>query len=370
LSPRTGIEIILRSFAAKLSCVATAKPRCAGELLRPGTELACHGRVYGCTRVIIGGQAASINVHSRQERALGQTQRVLHPSRAVAIGVLCLLSLFAQAPSSSPQTTPGGKGRSRDAVQKGTPPEGSQSEPKRLFERLALQIFPGQSGAATPSADLGASRRLYDLVTILIVVILLQLAALIVQAYYLYKMAGESRRTSHILRDNVKLNRQALEISRQALILNQPPRLKVRSVEVRPRPYAAGEPFNVFPLDTTIECRFLVRNTGGSRATILYSAVTLFVIPHSEPLPMVSPLTGAPPNDPIIPNIQLKPGEFTFGIFVRRTDQEETASVKDLYVIGWVDYVDDVGNLRHTSFCRMFVRGRFVPVNDPDYEDE
>jgi hypothetical protein len=309
-------------------------------------------------------------VHSRQERALGQTQRVLHPSRAVAIGVLCLLSLFAQAPSSSPQTTPGGKGRSRDAVQKGTPPEGSQSEPKRLFERLALQIFPGQSGAATPSADLGASRRLYDLVTILIVVILLQLAALIVQAYYLYKMAGESRRTSHILRDNVKLNRQALEISRQALILNQPPRLKVRSLEVRPRPYATGEPFNVFPLDTTIECRFLVRNTGGSRATILYSAVTLFVIPHSEPLPMVSPLTGATPNDPIIPNIQLKPGEFTFGIFVRRTDQEETASVKDLYVIGWVDYVDDVGNLRHTSFCRMFVRGRFVPVNDPDYEDE
>ena len=85
---------------------------------------------------------------------------------------------------------------------------------------------------------------------------------------------------------------------------------------------------------------------------------------------MVSPLTGVTPNDPIIPNIQLKPGEFTFGIFVRRTDQEETPSVKDLYVLGWVDYTDDAGNLRRTSFCRMFVRGRFVPVNDPDYEDE
>jgi hypothetical protein len=370
LSPRTAIEIILCGFAAKLDSAATAEPLCARELTKPGTELACPGRVYSRPSVIVGSQAASINVHPREGRALGQTQRVLHLRRVVAIGALCLLSLFAQEPSSSPQTTPGGKGRSRDAVQKGTPPEGSQSGPKRLFERLALQIFPGQSGAAPPSADLGANKRLYDLAAILIVAIFLQWVALIVQAYYLYKMAGESRRTSHILRDNVKLNRQALEISRQTLVLNQPPRLKVRSVEVRPRPYAAGEPFNVFPLDTTIECRFLVRNTGGSRATILYSAVTLFVIPHSEPLPMISPLTGATPNDPIIPNIQLKPGEFTFGIFVRRTEQQETATVKDLYVIGWVDYVDDVGNLRHTNFCRMFVRGRFVPVNDPDYEDE
>jgi len=239
-----------------------------------------------------------------------------------------------------------------------------------LFERLLLQVIPGQSGAAPPSTDLGASRGFYDLATILLVAIFLQWVVLIVQAYYLYKMAAESRRASHTLRDNVKLNRQALELSRQALILNEPPKLRIRSVEVRPRPYTTGEPFNVFPLDTTIECRFLVRNTGGSRATILYSAVTLFVIPHAEPLPMVSPLTGVTPNDPIIPNIQLKPGEFTFGIFVRRTDHEETTAVKDLYVLGWVDYTDDAGNLRHTSFCRMYLRGRFVPINDPDYEDE
>ena len=204
----------------------------------------------------------------------------------------------------------------------------------------------------------------------MIAAIFLQWVALIVQAYYLYKMAGESRRASHILRDNVKLNRQNLELTRQALILNEPPKLKIRSVEVRPRPYSTGDPFHVFPPNTTIECRFLVRNTGGSRATILFSAVTLFVLPHSEPLPMVSPLTGVTPNDPIIPNMQLKPGEFTFGIFVRRTDHEGAESVKDLYVIGWVDYVDDLGNLRHVNFCRMCLRGRFVPVNDPDYEDE
>jgi hypothetical protein len=165
------------------------------------------------------------------------------------------------------------------------------------------------------------------------------------------------------------LSRQSLELARQSLILSQPPKLTIRGVEVRPRPYAAGEPFSVFRSDASIECRFLVRNTGGSRATVLYSAVTLFLAAHSEALPMVSPLAGVTPNDPIIPNVQLKPGEFTYGIFVRRATQDETVSVQDLYVLGWVDYVDDIGNLRHTNFCRIYVRGRFVPVADPDYED-
>lgn len=317
-----------------------------------------------------GVSFSGLNAHRKERGAPRQTQRVPSLRRAVVVGVLCLITLFAQKPTSLPQTAPVGKGRSRDTVQESNTSEASTSAPKRALQRLVLQLFPGRDGAAPASADLGASGRLYDLATILLVAIFLQWVTLMVQAYYLYKMAAESRRVSHILRDNVKLTRQALELGRQALILTEPPKLKIRSVEVRPRPYTTGEPFNVFPPNTTIECRFLVRNTGGSRATILYSAVTLFVIPHSEPLPMVSPLTGVTPNDPIIPNIQLKPGEFTFGIFVRRTDQEETPSVKDLYVLGWVDYTDDAGNLRRTSFCRMFVRGRFVPVNDPDYEDE
>ncbi len=209
-----------------------------------------------------------------------------------------------------------------------------------------------------------------NLVALLIVLVFLQCIVLIVAAFYLYKIFAEARRTSHLFRDQLKLNRQALELAQQSLILSQPPKLVVRSVEVRPRPYASGEPFNVFPPESTIECRYLVKNVGGSRATVLYSAVTLFLIPHSEPLPMVSPLTGVTPNDPVIPNMQLKPGEVTFGIFVRRTTSEEATSIKDLYVLGWIDYVDEFGNLKHTNFCRMYVRGRFVAVEDRDFEDE
>lgn len=185
-----------------------------------------------------------VKVHQKEWEASGQTQRVLSLRRAVVISVLCLITLFAQEPSSSPQIAPVDKGRSRDVVQKGKTSEARPSVPKRLFERLLLQLIP--SPAAPPSADLGAIGRLYDLATILLVGIFLQWVVLIVQAYYLYKLAGESRRVAHTLRDNVRLNRQAVELSRQALILNEPPKLKIRSVEVRPRPYASGIPSTSF----------------------------------------------------------------------------------------------------------------------------
>lgn len=231
---------------------------------------------------------------------------------------------------------------------------------------IVLQL--GPAGTATGLPDFTSRRLIQILAEVWLGLLAVQSIILIVQAYFLHKISVESRRTSHLYRDQAKLNRQSLDLARQSLILSQPPRLTISSVEVRPRPYITGEPFHVFRPDTTVECRFLVRNTGGTRATILYSAVTLFLLPHSEPLPMVSPLTGVTPNDPIIPNMQLKPGEFTFGIFVRRTTQDEATSINDLYVLGWVDYVDDAGNLKHTNFCRMYVRGRFVPVDDPDYE--
>ncbi len=235
---------------------------------------------------------------------------------------------------------------------------------------FAQRSFPTLRAAPLSAATLAINPNLGDPVVILILAVSLLCIILIAAAFYLYKIFAESRRVSSLIRENLTLDRQALELARQSLILSQPPKLIIRSVEVRPRPFASGEPFHVFPPDSTIECRFLVKNVGGSRATVLFSAVTLFLIPHSEPLPMVSPLAGVTPNDPVIPNMHLKPGEITFGIFVRRTTSDEATSIKDLYVLGWVDYVDEFGNLRHTNFCRMYVRGRFARVEDRDYEDE
>lgn len=295
-------------------------------------------------------------------RTCGRKRHNLLIPRAVLACLFYLISSLAQAPSRLPRiappvTTPEELQSSRSDL---------DSAAENFFRRLFLQLPPLQNtpGAAPP----GSYRLLTILAELWIGLLALQSIALIVQTYYLHKISTEGRRISHLHRDQVKLGRQSLELARQTHILNHPPNLAIRSVEVRPRPYMTDEPFHVFRPDSTVECRFLVRNTGGTRATILYSAVTLFLLPHSEPLPMVSPLTGVTPNDPIIPNMQLKPGEFTFGIFVRRTTEDEATSIKDLYILGWVDYVDDTGNLRHTSFCRMYVRGRFVPVDDPDYE--
>ena len=44
---------------------------------------------------------------------------------------------------------------------------------------------------------------------------------------------------------------------------------------------------------------------------------------------------------------------------------------KDFYIVGWVRYVDSLGNSRETSFCRRLRHDkprRFVPIDDPDYE--
>jgi hypothetical protein len=38
--------------------------------------------------------------------------------------------------------------------------------------------------------------------------------------------------------------------------------------------------------------------------------------------------------------------------------------------MGWINYADDLGFVRRTAFCRRFnpESGRFVAVDDPDYE--
>lgn len=46
---------------------------------------------------------------------------------------------------------------------------------------------------------------------------------------------------------------------------------------------------------------------------------------------------------------------------------DQTANV---YVIGRVGYIDELGGMRSTAFCRKWDddKGRFFAVDDPDYE--
>jgi hypothetical protein len=85
----------------------------------------------------------------------------------------------------------------------------------------------------------------------------------------------------------------------------------------------------------------------------------------------------------IIPPIKLEPGQ---SLPVPFTSRQAMGSEGDdirtfavgwrLYVMGWINYSDDLNNLRRTAFCREYRQipgssgGRFFPVDDPDYEHE
>ncbi len=168
----------------------------------------------------------------------------------------CLMPALAQPPASRPSETPQ---RRLDA----RPKPSRVSQPGRntgLLERLALQLFPQDSGVARGVAAAVLGTTLNDFQLLLIAVASLASITLIVQTYCLYKIYGDNRRIAYALREDLRLNRQSLELARQSLLLSQPPKLTIRGVEVRPRPYASGEPLQVFPPDSTVECRFLVRN--------------------------------------------------------------------------------------------------------------
>jgi len=45
-------------------------------------------------------------------------------------------------------------------------------------------------------------------------------------------------------------------------------------------------------------------------------------------------------------------------------------TANDLYFFGYIDYLDNIGIIRRTAFCRRYIREtmRFTKVEDEDYE--
>ena len=75
-----------------------------------------------------------------------------------------------------------------------------------------------------------------------------------------------------------------------------------------------------------------------------------------------------------------KPLETTFATFALLRNRSEAAAkeahvsdtVENVYVIGWIEFIDDAGNKRQIEFCRIydFKTKRFCKYDDPDYEYE
>ena len=74
--------------------------------------------------------------------------------------------------------------------------------------------------------------------------------------------------------------------------------------------------------------------------------------------------TGTGPSDDQVAAANAAPVQ-------RRIGGNDPAPIPlDLYVLGWIDYRDDLGITRRTAFCRRYerTRDRFIAVKDRDYE--
>jgi hypothetical protein len=173
------------------------------------------------------------------------------------------------------------------------------------------------------------------------------------------------------------IERQA-DIARDTLVLTQRPKLIVRNIVLNSPlqdPPLGPDPW--FYQGARIAGQFYVVNVGGTPAEITRSGCWIIWKDKEQALPelpMRRPYEGQEGSNPVLG--ALRPGESKSGTF--QSDDfltNEYDRVRGgnwpLYVLGWVDYVDERKVKRRTAFCRKYDphRRRFFAVeNDPDYE--
>jgi hypothetical protein len=188
-----------------------------------------------------------------------------------------------------------------------------------------------------------------------------------------------------ILGKNVSVADRAANEARDAILLSQRPRLRVRNFVIRP----GSDPVIFWP-GSLIGVQFYVVNAGGSPATIRESHCTVYWTQRQ--LPMERPYEGQSGNNPISPGLKLQPGQSWPGSF--QSDElmgPEGYLIRNfdpswaIYLLGWIEYEDNLGIVRRTAFCRRYgppseyiprgidapvPHGRFNVVRDLDYEHE
>jgi len=168
--------------------------------------------------------------------------------------------------------------------------------------------------------------------------------------------------------------------AQQMLVLAQRPKLRVRNVVVKYPVPTYRQPFKLFEPGQPVSDQFYIVNTGGTVARIAEGDCRVYWT--KQDLPMERPYEGNV-IETMIPRVKLEAGESLPITFQSRQamgpegdDIRTSAAGWRLYVMGWIQYTDDLNNQRRTAFCREYrsvhtgTRGRFFPVADPDYEHE
>jgi hypothetical protein len=180
---------------------------------------------------------------------------------------------------------------------------------------------------------------------------------------------------------NAEAAKQQANIANKALLLQFRPRLIVRNFVVQPH-VDVGEhgPIYYFVRNHFVHGQCFVANVGDSAATITESFCKVYWL--KGPLPMRRPYEGQDAHNPISGRVEagdrrtlsfnsdepLNIGHTEIGLM----GYPDFKPVWSVYVMGWIEYKDDLGFERRTSFCRKFepTINRFVPINDPDYENQ
>ena len=199
------------------------------------------------------------------------------------------------------------------------------------------------------------------------------------------KSIGESQRSSAAHEALVK---ESNALTHRTLVLSQRPRIKVRSFilqEPSIQELSVDVPEDEYPFAPVdpIRGEVSVVNWGTGKTVVGANCYRIF---HGRPpkrLPMKPPYdTGAVL---IAKKQEIQPGQsvqcpFTgVGPSARQLEDAFTPNRNPsippgqnlyTYILGWIEYADELGLTRRTAFCQRYDLSlrRFITVDDPDYE--
>ena len=297
------------------------------------------------------------------------------------------------APQPAPSPAPG----PRPAIpQPAEPPSPIQAQPGAGTEKqpLVVRVLPTQKTAEEVEAEkaerderVAAERSLTNytrylwLATCALAFVAFAQAGLFVwQLVLLRRSVRDTETAANAAAASAEAARSEANAAQRMLVLTQRPKLRVRNVVVKYPVPNHRPPFGMFEAGQPISGQFYVANIGGTVARIVVGDCRVYWT--QQGLPMERPYEGQVIENPM-PPIKLEAGQSTLIPFHSRQamgpegdDIRTFAAGWRLYVMGWIEYSDDLNNPRRTTFCREYRQvlhsslGHFLPVDDPDYEHE
>ncbi|MDA8089185.1 MAG: hypothetical protein M0Z61_03020 [Nitrospiraceae bacterium] len=174
-----------------------------------------------------------------------------------------------------------------------------------------------------------------------------------------------------------KSSKRQLDFMEKEFIQTQHPKLRITNVIIKKIRGRGGLKDSFIDSGQLINGQFYITNMGNTPATITGIGCWVEWLRYAGGLPMERPFEGK--NGNILISTKLKSGEPLTIPFASEQPMDANAEYIRtgqlnwrLYVMGWVEYVDDIGTPRRTLFCRYWnpAMEKFIREDDSDYESE